>query len=105
MNSKTSFICTPGKLRGKFDVRVGRPVSRHREYTRLVSTRHMCSSRCLLPELLSKSDENSFGPPDVAQPIRVLVLDHFADEFPDTLRKTRDATVSSMSSTVSMTWR
>src|SRR6185437_6602472 len=34
-----------------------------------------------LPELLSEPDENSFGAPYVAEPIRVLVLDHFADEF------------------------
>jgi len=35
----------------------------------------------LLPELLSEPDENSFGTPDVAEPIRVFVLDHFADEL------------------------
>src|SRR5213593_4056219 len=35
----------------------------------------------LLPELLGKPDENSFGAPDVAEPIRVFVLDHFADEL------------------------
>jgi hypothetical protein len=32
-------------------------------------------------EFLSETDEKSFGPPDVAEPIRVLVLDHFAHEL------------------------
>src|SRR5437868_15349543 len=41
----------------------------------------MCLSRSLLPELLGKPDENSFGAPDVAEPIRILVPDHFADEL------------------------
>ena len=39
------------------------------------------SSGSLLPELLGKPDENSFGAPDVAEPIRVFVLDHFADKL------------------------
>jgi hypothetical protein len=30
---------------------------------------------------LSEPDEDSFGAPDVAEPIRVFVLGHFADEF------------------------
>lgn len=34
-----------------------------------------------MPELLSEPDEDSFGTPDVAEPIRVFVLGHFADEF------------------------
>ena len=42
---------------------------------------HMCLSGSLLPELLGKPDENPFGAPDVAEPIRVFVLDHFADEL------------------------
>ena len=46
-----------------------------------VCTCHMCSSGSLLSELLGKPDENSFGAPDVAEPIRVFVLDHFADEL------------------------
>ena len=46
-----------------------------------VCTCPMCSSGSLLPELLGKPDENSFGAPDVAEPIRVFVLDHFADEL------------------------
>ena len=46
-----------------------------------VCTCHMCSSGSLLPELLGEPDENSFGAPDVAEPIRVFVLDHFADEL------------------------
>src|SRR5438046_5808355 len=41
----------------------------------------MCSSGSLLPELLGKPDENSFGVPDVTEPIRVFVLDHVADEL------------------------
>ena len=41
---------------------------------------HICSSGSLLPKLLGEPDENSFGAPDVAEPIRVFVLDHFADE-------------------------
>ena len=40
-----------------------------------------CSSGSLPPELLGKPDENSFGAPDVAEPIRIFVLDHFADEL------------------------
>ena len=38
-----------------------------------------------LPELLGEPDEQSFGSADVAEPICVFVLDHFADE----LRTTR----------------
>ena len=34
-----------------------------------------------LPELLGEPDEKSFGSADVAEPIRVLVLNHFADEL------------------------
>src|SRR5690348_11095418 len=34
-----------------------------------------------MPELLSEPDEDSFGAPDVAEPIHVFVLGHFADEF------------------------
>jgi uncharacterized cupin superfamily protein len=30
---------------------------------------------------LSEPDEKSFGPPDVAEPVHVVVLDYFADEF------------------------
>src|SRR5262249_6817434 len=41
----------------------------------------MYSSGSLLPELLRESDEKSFGAPDVAEPIHVFVLDHFADEL------------------------
>src|SRR3979409_2801763 len=35
----------------------------------------------LLPELLGEPDENPFGPSDVAEPIHVFILDHFADEL------------------------
>jgi hypothetical protein len=34
-----------------------------------------------LPELLGEPDEKSFGAADVAEPIRVFVLDYFADEL------------------------
>lgn len=46
-----------------------------------VCTCHMCSSGNLLSEFLGEPDENSFGASDVAEPIDVLVLDHFADEL------------------------
>jgi len=42
---------------------------------------HMCSLGSLFPELLGKPDENSFGASDVAEPIGVFVLDHFADKL------------------------
>src|SRR5690242_7451018 len=38
-------------------------------------------SGSLLPELLGEPDENSFGTTDVAEPIHVVVLDHFADDL------------------------
>jgi hypothetical protein len=34
-----------------------------------------------LPELLGEPDEKSFGATDVAEPIRVLVLNYFTDEL------------------------
>src|SRR5512135_3930583 len=34
-----------------------------------------------LPELLGEPDEKSFWAADVAEPLRVFVLDHFADEL------------------------
>ena len=37
--------------------------------------------RNALPELLGEPDEQSFGAADVAEPIRVLVLDHVANEL------------------------
>src|SRR5687767_8195828 len=33
----------------------------------------------LLPELLGEPDENSFGAPDVAEPVNVFVIDDFID--------------------------
>ena len=33
------------------------------------------------PKLLGEPDENSFGTPDVAGPIDVFILDHFADDL------------------------
>src|SRR5436189_4491220 len=38
-------------------------------------------SGSLLPELFGEPDENSFGTPDVAEPIHVFILDHFADKL------------------------
>jgi hypothetical protein len=38
-------------------------------------------SGSLLSELLGEPDENAFGPPDVAEPIHILILNHLADEF------------------------
>ena len=35
----------------------------------------------LLPELLGESNQNAFGPPDIAEPIHVLILHHFADKL------------------------
>ena len=43
-----------------------------------------------LPELLGEPDENSFGTPDVAEPVDALVIDDFIDHFraePDEPRK------------------
>ena len=37
-------------------------------------------SGVLLPELLGKTDENSLGTPDVAEPVNVLVNDNFIDQ-------------------------
>ena len=42
---------------------------------------HGIRSGRLLPELLGEPDENPFGTPDVAEPIHVFILDHFADEL------------------------
>ncbi len=55
----------------------------HREYAPLsgLYLSHVLIGKSWLPELLGKPDENSFGAPDVAEPIRVFVLDHFADEL------------------------
>jgi hypothetical protein len=44
-------------------------------------TSHGIRSGSLLPELLGEPDENSFGPPDVAEPIHVFILGHFTDEL------------------------
>ena len=38
-------------------------------------------------EWFSQSDEKSFGAADVAEPIRLFVLNHFADELRATLAK------------------
>src|SRR5256714_644778 len=39
------------------------------------------SARRRSAELFGEPDEKSFGSADVAEPIRVFVLDHFADEL------------------------
>src|ERR1700704_2743910 len=44
-------------------------------------TSHGIPSGSSLPELLGEPDENPFGTPDVAEPIHVFILDHFADEL------------------------
>src|SRR4029450_4209969 len=49
------------------------------QFSTLIS--HGIRSGSLLPELLGEPDENSFGTPDVAEPIHVLILDHCADEL------------------------
>src|SRR6185295_5598077 len=50
-----------------------------RQFSTLMS--HGIRSGSLLPELLGERDENPFGPPDIAEPIHVFILDHFADEL------------------------
>ena len=50
---------------------------------------------------MGESDEKPFRPADVAEPIRVLILDYFAYE----LRLRSLSSVSSMSSTANMTRR
>src|SRR6185503_1761036 len=42
---------------------------------------HGIRSGSLLPELLGEPDENPFRTPDVAEPIHVCILHHFADEL------------------------
>jgi hypothetical protein len=43
-------------------------------------TIHGVLSGGLLPELLGEPDENSFGTPDVAEPVDVFVIDNFIDQ-------------------------
>ena len=54
-------------------------------------------------DLLGQSDEKSFGPPDVAEPIHVFVPDYFVDGCAPCFRSR--ASVSSRSSTANMTRR
>src|SRR5688572_29698718 len=42
---------------------------------------YVSRSSSLLAEFFGEPDENSFGPPDVAEPIRVFVLDHVIDDL------------------------
>jgi hypothetical protein len=55
-------------------------------------------------DLLGQPDQKSFGPSDVAEPIRVFVLDYLAA---DKLRAVLEepASISSISSTANMTRR
>src|SRR5581483_2298436 len=45
----------------------------------LVALRHVLVLR--LPEFLGESDEKPFRPADIAEPIRVFILDYFAYEL------------------------
>ena len=54
-------------------------------------------------EFLSESYEKPFRPADVAEPIRVFILDYFAYELRAALGS--PSSVSSMSSTANMTRR
>ena len=53
---------------------------------------------------MGESDENPFRPTDVAEPIRVFILDYFAYEL-RTARAEPFKRLSSMSSTANMTRR
>ena len=75
-------MATLDSERGRMSPKISSPFRRN--------ISEMCSSRTppaspwmkrLPSKFLGKPDENSFGAPDVAEPIRVLVLDHFADEL------------------------
>src|SRR6266536_1345960 len=57
---------------------VCRPTSRLPPSTSSSSSAHAYHA---LPELLGEPDEKSFGSADVAEPIRVLVLNHVANEL------------------------
>jgi hypothetical protein len=46
-----------------------------------------------LPELLGEPDKNPFGTADVAEPIRVFILDHLADDLRAALFETGERTV------------
>jgi hypothetical protein len=48
---------------------------------------------CRSAEFFGEADEKSFGSPDVAEPIRVLILDHFADELRATFAESRERLV------------
>src|SRR6266511_1782868 len=61
---------------------VCRPTSRLPPSTSSSSSAHAYHA---LAELLGEPDQQSFGAADVAEPIRVLVLDHFANELRTTL--------------------
>src|SRR4051794_429643 len=48
---------------------------------RLLPARRLRRGRRALFELLGEPDEKSFGAADVAEPIQLFVLNHFADEL------------------------
>jgi serine/threonine protein kinase len=52
---------------------------------RSLAARQLRLCRDAFPELLGEPDEQSFGTADVAEPIRLFVLNHFADELRATL--------------------
>ena len=64
-----------------------------------LATLHGIRPGNLLIQLLGEPDENSFGAPDVAEPVYVLILDHVADElraaFAEADQRIRDSAVAS----------
>src|SRR5262245_22464836 len=53
----------------------------------------MCLSGSLRPELLREPDEDAFGASDVAEPIRIFVPDHLADDLRAALVETGERIV------------
>src|SRR4051812_2540225 len=53
-------------------------------------------TRHALPALLGKPDDEALGAADVGQPIRVLVLHHFADQFGAVGAQARDDVVETL---------
>src|SRR5690242_19211892 len=51
------------------------------------------ATRPALPELLGQPDNEALGAADVGEPIRVLVLHHFADQFGAVGKQARDDVV------------
>src|SRR4051812_18810860 len=74
-----SSRCSVGKEKDLVSGRLDECIAHHGSSWMLNALSDATGS--LLPELLGEPDENSFWAPDIAEPIRVLVLDHFADEL------------------------